>query len=154
MSLERPIDLECPNCGLAQTAVVWDSLNADVSPEAREALFEGKINVFACEACGHQARLDAPLLYHDMARRFVVQYYPFEMIADAEFLERFDADGEVRSVVDAVRASLLPDAGAAMAYMARPHLVLDMDELIRYIQFREAVHDTRQRGNPTTKSEP
>lgn len=76
------------------------------------------------------------------------------MIADAEFLERFDADGAVRSVVDAVRASLPPDAGAAMAYMARPHLVFDIDELIRHIQFCEAVHDVRQRDNPTTKSEP
>jgi hypothetical protein len=148
MSRERPIKLECPNCGLAQTAIVWDSLNANVNPEAREALFEGKINVFVCEACGHQARLDAPLLYHDMVRRFVVQYYSFEMIMDGEFLERFDADGTVRSFANAARIGLPPDAAAAMAYMAHPHLVFDMNELIRYIHFREAVCNAEREAPP------
>ncbi len=146
-----PFDLECPNCGLAQTAIVWDSLNADVNPEAREALFEGKINVFVYETCGHQARLDAPLLYHDTVRRFVVQYYPFEMIMDGEFLERFDADGTVRSFASAVRVGLPPAAEAAMAYMAHPHVVFDMNELIRYIHFREEVYDARQGDNPATE---
>lgn len=151
MSLERPVDLECPNCALSQTIVIWDSLNADVSPEARKALFEGKINVFICEVCGHQALIPVPLLYHDMKRRFVVQYFPFEAIGDDDFLRRFGIDGTDRSMVGAL-AGLPAGTESAMDYMRRAHIVFDMGELVRYVLFREQVFDARREVDSTESS--
>ena len=144
MSIENPVELECPKCGHEQTVVVWESLNADVSPEARESLFEGNINKFLCESCGAEAMISSALMYHDMKRRFVVQFFPFAAIDDAEFLERFQTDGTDRIVTNALGFAQPEGMGLALEYMRNPHIVFDMGELVRYVLFRERVFDSRQ----------
>ena len=47
----------------------------------------GKINVFDCDGCAQKLAIPVPLLYHNMARRFLLQFYPFEDFDDA-FLGR------------------------------------------------------------------
>ena len=46
MSMRNPERLDCPKCRNIQTVDVWRSLNATINPEARNDLFEGKINIF------------------------------------------------------------------------------------------------------------
>lgn len=140
MSIERPIELTCPICEHDQVVVVWESLNADVSPTAREQLFEGRINVFDCEGCGKSFPISTPLLYHDMTRRFLVQFYPFENIEDDEFLARFDRDGHPTVFAEAFRMTPKADA---FQYMTAPHVVFSMDELVRHVLFRERCFDAR-----------
>lgn len=48
MSMESQTDVQCPTCGHSQAVSVWRSLNAHISPEAREELLAGRINVFQC----------------------------------------------------------------------------------------------------------
>ena len=144
MSIETPLELECPSCSHEQTVMVWESLNADVSPEARESLFEGKINKFVCESCGAEAMISTALMYHDMKRRFVVQFFPFDAIDDAEFLERFQADGTDSIVTNALGLAQPRGMSLDVEYMRTPHIVFDMGELVRYVLFRERVFDSRQ----------
>jgi len=142
MSHERPVEAECPQCGAARSVTIWDSLNADINPEAREELFQGKINAFECASCHVTVLLPVPLLYHDMGRRFVVQYFPAEALDDDAFLDRFTTDGTDRSTAEMFDKA--PEALRAMRrldYMQRPHIVFDMGELVRYVVFRERVFD-------------
>jgi len=141
MSIERPVDLECPGCGHEQSVTVWESLNADVSPEAREELFEGKINLFVCESCSHRAMISVPLMYHDMTRRFVVQFFPFEATEEDDFLQRFDSDGTDRTIEKALEFGLPSGLNVDMEYMRQTHVVFDMAELVRWVLFRERVFD-------------
>lgn len=140
MSLERQQELTCPKCGHQQSATIWDSLNADVSPEARQALFAGKINTFECASCAVRLLIPVPLMYHDMTRQFVVQYFPFEALDDPEFVKRFDTDGTDRMVASAFK-SMPAQLGNSLAssYMQHAQIVFDMAELVRYVLFRERV---------------
>jgi hypothetical protein len=140
MSIEQPVDLDCPECHQTKTVMVWQSLNADVSPEAREQLLQGKVNVFECEACGQTFPIAAPLLYHDMARRFLVQFHPFQSVDDPDFLARFDSDGRDTTFLEA--AGKIPASGD-VEYMKHPHVVFSMAELVRYVLFRERLFDSR-----------
>jgi predicted RNA-binding Zn-ribbon protein involved in translation (DUF1610 family) len=133
MSIERPVDLACPHCGHEQSVVV--------SPHARDELFAGRINVFLCESCGQNAVISIPLLYHDMKRRFTVQFYPFEALDDDEFVQGFDPDGTNRQHSDAFPLDLAPQVKLDMEYLRRPHIVFDMGELTRYVLFREHIFD-------------
>jgi hypothetical protein len=144
MSLERSIELTCPECQHQQTAIIWDSLNADVSPEAREELPRGRINVFDCDGCGQKFAIPVPLLYHDMARKFLVQFYPFEAFDDA-FLGRFDDNGRDIRFVDTCGAMNASEGDGGFSYMKNPHIVFDMGELVRYVLFRERLFDSRSR---------
>ena len=113
------------------------SLNADISPEARLDLLDGRVNFFRCERCDCQGLLPVPLLYHDMGRRFMVEYHPFEALDDPEFLSNFDPSGE--SVAGAETSRNAADGG--FDYVARRHVVFHMGELVRYVVFRERLHD-------------
>ena len=140
MSIAEPTLLDCPECGQTTEFMVWSSLNADVSPEARVRLLEGKINLFECEDCEKTFLINAPLLYHDMSRRFFVQYYPFAALEDEDFLARFDQSGRETAYQEIARK----DPGSPVAgYLDQLHIVFSMAELVRHVLFRERVFDSR-----------
>lgn len=91
---------------------------------------KGAINTFSCDKCGHQAFIAAPLLYHDMTNRFCVQYYPPQALEDGGFYEQFSDRGELAEGVN------LPK-GMGASYLFRPHIVFDINEMLRYITFRD-----------------
>jgi hypothetical protein len=127
--------LNCPECGHTQETVVWSSLNVGLDPDLREKLFNGEINVFLCEKWGNRALINTSLLYHDMHRQYCVQYYPAQAIEDAEFFKSFTKDGKLNI------EGLSKVMGKISHYFLEPHLVFDRDEMIRYIRFRDKLHD-------------
>ena len=141
MSLKREEELPCPRCGRTQTVTLWESIDADPDPEARAALFEARVNRFDCPGCDFDALVPVPLLYHDRRRQFVVQYFPFGLLDEAEFVGRFTADGRDRHVMDAFERALAAKRIPPGAEPAEPHVVFDMAELVRYVLFRERVFD-------------
>ncbi len=142
MSMEHAEQVVCPKCEREQTVVIWDSLNADITPEAKEALFNGEINAFVCEGCGEHIMISIPLLYHDMKRQFTVQYFPFDAVKDVGFIKRFGTDGidkQAEETFAEMPAAIKDSAG----YMRHPHTVFSMAELVRYIIFRERIFEVR-----------
>ncbi len=133
MSKMTPHSLQCPYCGHTQETMVWASLNVTHDPELKDRLYAAEINRFECEKCKKQTLINVPLLYHDMAMRFCVQYYPPEALKDEDFHRHFNADGSV--AVNGVPEAVVKSA----EYLTRPHIVFDMNELIRYVAFRDRV---------------
>lgn len=124
---------ECPHCGNKQETIVWLSVNVALNPELREKLLRAEINLFVCQNCAKTSRIEAPLLYHDMRLHYCVQYYPPESLSEADFFPRFNPDGSRR----------LPDMPDGLqqpvGYIGNPHVVFDMNELVRYVAFREGI---------------
>ena len=73
MSKHRKESIVCPGCGNKQDIIIWESLNAELSPEAKRKLLDGDFFVFNCE-CGYSAGIDTALLYHDMTHQVMVYY--------------------------------------------------------------------------------
>ena len=132
MSLSDVASLKCPSCGKKQEVEVWTSINVTNDPGLRERLFSGDINLLICRECGKPALVDSPLLYHDMTRRFCVQYYPVDCLDDPEFLHRFNPDGSRAREID------VPE-GSDCGYLMNPHLVFEMIEMLHYVKFREGI---------------
>jgi predicted nucleic-acid-binding Zn-ribbon protein len=107
MSKMSEREISCPKCGNTQARVVWDSINVTLNPELRDKLFDADVNMFSCQKCGQRAFVNLPLLYHDMNRRFCVQYYPQKLLDNKDFFEQFTKEGELRP--SAIRAGLLRD---------------------------------------------
>ncbi len=132
MTIKTPRSYHCPKCGHAQEFLLWQSVNVTLEPHLREMLFQGRINVFHCDACEFTSCIDYPLLYHDMDRAFSVQYYPPAALEDEDFFKIFTKTGTFH----------LPEFPGH--YLGRPHLVFDMAEMLRYIVFREKVFELGQ----------
>lgn len=130
--------LACPQCGVEQETEVWDSINVALNPELQEKLFKTEINVFSCSQCGSTALINSPLLYTDIEKKICVQFYPPELIEEDTFLEFFDEEGNLEmSVILENVERILDETGSN--YLLKPHIVFDMDEMIRYINFRERI---------------
>ena len=134
MTQSKLVEVTCPKCQNEQEVQVYDALNVTLNPAEKATLFEGQINVFECEVCGHKALLAVPFLYHDLERAFCVYYFPAEFVEEDEFIRNWvTAEGKIR----------IPQlsGGQFPAYMADAHIVFSMQELLNYVVFRERVID-------------
>jgi len=124
-------EVVCPSCGAEESV----SLRLDQRGHSGRFV-EGKaisrrdqpVQVFIMRTRG--ICCNAVLLYHDMTHQFCVQFYPFESLKDADFLQRFRSDGTLR--VGGLRKKML-------GYIAKPHIVFSLKEMLHYILFRERI---------------
>ncbi|MBM3322686.1 hypothetical protein FJY69_04335 [candidate division WOR-3 bacterium] len=135
MSVKDSCEVRCPSCSHEEQVEVWRSMNTGQDPDAKELLLAHQVNVFRCPSCGYESLIDIDFLYHDPEQGFCVQFYPFDQLADDNFLASFDLEG--RPAVDLPGHFQVPDS---MAYLTRPHIVFDMAELVRYVAFRDRLH--------------
>jgi len=128
-----PTELDCPKCGERNSVTLYDSINVSEDPNLKEKLFEGEINSFKCEKCQEKVFVQIPLLYHDMDKHFLVQYYPFNAVEDNEFLNQFSKEGEWSpELINRIPRKLREP-------YKRIHIVFDMGELVRYVIFRDKI---------------
>ena len=134
MTQQRMAVLTCPKCQNEQNVTVHDSLNVTLDPAGKNSLFNGQINIFECEVCGHKALLAVPFLYHDMERAFCVYYFPAEFVEDDDFIRNW-VNEEAKLRIPKVSGGQFP------AYMSDAQIVFSMQELLNYVVFRERVID-------------
>jgi hypothetical protein len=134
MTVKTNINLLCPQCYKDSSMEIWFSLNAQLNPEGKEKLLKGTINVFQCSNCNYKTFVPAPLLYHDMQNNICVQFYPFNRLDDPRFLEQFTTEGQPKTIAD------LPPEHVG-AYVKEIHIVFSVEEMIRYIAFRDKLID-------------
>lgn len=78
MSLNAKETIKCPACGVMHEITVWNSITISDSPDLKEDLLKGKINIFNCPSCSHRALMPVPLLYHDEEKRLMISFSPCE----------------------------------------------------------------------------
>lgn len=115
--------------------MLYDSLNVTIDPEAKKDFMDGKINVFKCNNCNAEIFVQKALLYHDMSQHFCAYFIPYDAVFNDNFIKtHISSDGEMNhEVMDFVKSN--PD----FEYFMDPHIVLSMDELIRYVIFRDRI---------------
>ncbi|HOW28010.1 MAG TPA: CpXC domain-containing protein [Elusimicrobiota bacterium] len=87
MSFSSQKTVKCP-CGEEFDAVLWDSVNADRTPELRESLLAGMLNVVACPRCGQYVYAEKFLLYHEPHSELLAFVYPSASLAEKEKWEK------------------------------------------------------------------
>ena len=73
MSMKRAATYTCPECGTECSFTMWESLNADLDPEAKETLIAGKLFDQECSNCHKHTNVIYPILYHDMEHKIMIQ---------------------------------------------------------------------------------
>ena len=74
-----------------------------------------------------------------MERKFCVQYFPYESMNEKDFLEQFTKDGQI---TEPKFARPIPQIQRQRSgYLLKPHIVFDLNEMIRYVHFREKLHE-------------
>jgi len=146
MTKKQEKELPCPACAARVTTTIWSSLNVTLNPEAKAALFKGEINLFGCASCGFEGLLPVPFLYHDMENKFLVQYYPVEALEDGSFFDLFTADGKLDLGFDGM-SETSPLSQLLPQFMGDFHVVFSMEELARYVTFRDRLSESKKRAD-------
>lgn len=137
MSSKEKIQVACPKCSNEQSVIIWKSVNVQLSPDAKEQVLGGELNLFQCESCSHQARIETSFLYHDMEKEFLVMYYPLAQLVEPNFAEDFDTHGRLNSLGE-------KKPNEDYNYADDIHIVFDVGELAKYIFFREKLFEAQK----------
>jgi len=111
MSMERKETIICPECGHAQDFIIWESLNGDLDPKAKQQLIDGTLFYFECENCGYNSNVNYGILYHDMMHRAMV-YYVDEDSVEQTIKTMFDAEEKIGIKMPGYRRRIVTDQNA------------------------------------------
>lgn len=99
MSIERKETVTCPECGNVQDFIVWQTLNGDLDPEAKQQLLNGTLFRFECSKCGHKSNVNYGMLYHDMTHQAMV-YYVDEDSVEQTIKAMYDVEEKIKAKFD------------------------------------------------------
>ena len=75
MSTGGKTTLTC-GCGHTFEGWLWQSANVTASPELRQQVLDGEMNVVKCPSCERRFHVEVPFLYHDIEAREWIWVYP------------------------------------------------------------------------------
>ena len=76
MSINTTQQIKCPACQHLEEITLWQSITANDSPDLKDDLLKGKINIFRCSSCGQTALVPVPLLYRDDRAKLMISFSP------------------------------------------------------------------------------
>lgn len=124
MSVFQQEIVTCPHCGDHRARDVAHSINAERSPQFRDAVLDGTFQRIACEACGAWFEIGHPFLYIDFPRGHWFNVHSGAHQADWRELER-----ETASAFDLSHGAGAPALARELVVDARVRLVFGLDAL-------------------------
>ncbi len=76
MSLNTIEKIRCPKCQKESDVTLWQMITVKDSPDLKEELLKGNLNMFICDECGEKALVPTPLLYHDEDKKIMFSFMP------------------------------------------------------------------------------
>jgi hypothetical protein len=142
MTMTQIEHINCPKCETSHNVQIWQTVNVTNDPDLKKKLLDGEINIFKCDSCDFESYIPIPLLYHDMELKYCVQLVPFDIAVEDDFLQNYDSEAQLTGVMSQMK-QFTP-------YLAKPHIVFNMQELILYILFRDKLAEFHQNGEKTS----
>lgn len=135
MTKIEPAIISCPECKTKQTVMLYESLNVSINPEAKKDLIDGKIHIFKCNNCNSEIIIEKDLLYHDMNQHYLAYFIPKNTVFNDDFIKnQISFEGQLNfKIPDMIKNN------TEFEYFMNPHIVLSMNELIRYVVFRDRI---------------
>ncbi len=128
MSTRSKIDVRC-ECGETFKADIWQSVNVTASPELRDQILNGEMNVVTCPACSRRFHVEIPFLYHDLEGREWIWIYPLSYEKDA-----FSIYQKVHEMWEDVKRSVPMKIKERFEKEYRVTVLFGMDALVRYLR--------------------
>ncbi|MCA9973808.1 MAG: CpXC domain-containing protein, partial [Anaerolineales bacterium] len=134
--------LNCPQCGTPFTADIHQVIDAQQTPELKQRLLSGQLNVAVCPACGAGGQISTILLFHDAEHELLMVHVPQNINMNQR--DREQLIGRLtRQLVD----HLPPEK--RKAYLFQPQTILNMQTFYEKVLETEGITKEmidRQRG--------
>ncbi|MCA9922283.1 MAG: hypothetical protein KC421_07920 [Anaerolineales bacterium] len=122
----------CPQCGTPYTAEVHQVVDAQRTPELKQQLLNGRLNMAICPNCGYGGQMSTILLFHDAEYEKFIVHVPPQLNLDE--MRREQMIGQLtRQAMD----NLPPEA--RRAYMLQPQTILNMQTFMENVLETEGI---------------
>jgi len=145
MSTGGKMEIIC-GCGNAFEAWVWQSVNVTASPELRETILKGEMNVVKCPSCGSRFHVEIPFLYNDVKHGEWIWVYPAGYGESPEA-----ARAELEEMWERISADMPPAIRQAIETNYKTMLLFGMDALVAHLKSQDQSDQPRAAKNsPST----
>ncbi|MCP4358789.1 MAG: hypothetical protein GY796_12285 [Chloroflexi bacterium] len=124
--------LNCPNCGTPYTAEVHQVVDSKHTPELKEHLLNGSLNMAVCPNCGAGGPLSTVLLFHDPDYELFMVFVPQELN-----LNHTQREQTIGRLAQNVMDNLPPEE--RRAYMLQPQIMLNMKTFMEKVLETEGI---------------
>ncbi|MFK7802615.1 MAG: CpXC domain-containing protein [Anaerolineae bacterium] len=124
--------IQCPQCGTPFMAEVHQLVDAERSPQLKEMLLAGALNVAQCPQCGNTSRLASPIMYHDASHEMLIVHVPMELGWSMTEQER-----QIGQMAKAITDSLPPEQ--FKAYLLQPKVIMTMPTFMEQVYGTEGI---------------
>lgn len=137
------VQITCPACNTGFRSQIYSLVDAEQTPELKQMLLAGTLNVAQCSNCGMTTLIALPIMYHDASKQICFVYIPQELNISTDEQERLIGES-----TSAIIQMLPPDA--PRAYLLTPNRFMSVTSLIDAILEadgipREVVEQQRNR---------
>jgi hypothetical protein len=136
-------DVTCA-CGHTFTAWIWQSANVTRTPELKQTILEGSMNVVTCPSCSARFHVEVRFLYHDMTRQEWIWVYPLSYAGDAA-----GASAEVDAMWRQVGETMPQGVRDTIEGSYKTMVVFGMDALVGYLKSQQSPGRSEPGNEPT-----
>lgn len=101
----------CPACGRENKFTLWQSLNGNLDPDAKQQLLNGSFFLQKCASCGHETPVVYAMLYNDMTHQAMVHLVAPEAVEKTREMIR-QIDGQIDIKLPEFRKRIVTNANA------------------------------------------
>ncbi|MCL4265300.1 MAG: hypothetical protein KJ069_18945 [Anaerolineae bacterium] len=124
--------ITCPNCGTPYRAEVHQLVDARRTPELKQLLLNGSLNVAVCPNCGAGGQMSSILAYHDADHELFMIYLPQEL-----HLNQVQREQMIGRMTQDALNSLPPEE--RRAYILQPQMIINMQTFMEKVLETEGI---------------
>jgi hypothetical protein len=124
--------VSCPQCGTPYATDLHQVVDSKKTPELKQMLLNGQLNVTQCPNCGFTGQLSTMMLFHDPDHEMFVVHVPPQLNMDE--MQREKMIGQLaQQVINALPAE------ERRAYMLQPQTILNMQTFMEKVLETEGI---------------
>lgn len=124
--------ITCPQCGTPYTAEVHQFVDSKQTPQLKQQLLNGQLNMAVCPSCGYGGQMSTILLFHDAEYEKFIVHIPQQM--NLETTQREQMIGQLtQQAMDSLPAE------ERRAYMFQPQIMINMQTFMEEVLETEGI---------------
>lgn len=124
--------ITCPQCGTPYTAEVHQFVDTKQTPQLKQQLLNGQLNMAVCPSCGYGGQMSTILLFHDAEYEKFIVHIPQQMN-----LETTQREQMIGQLTQQAMDSLPPEE--RRAYMFQPQIMINMQTFMEEVLETEGI---------------
>ncbi len=126
------IQTSCPQCKQPLVAEINQVVDINRTPQLKDILLSGGLNLAQCQLCGFQGQLPVPLVYHDSKKELLLTFSPPDLNRTMQ-----EKEAALAPLLQDIITNLKPEE--RKGYLFQPQTMLTMNNLVKNVLLGDGI---------------